>query len=145
MGVFFVYTEKQYPRMFLSGLHLTHLHPDYFYYFLGWGKPYVNGRAMTLLQELKVPIVEQEACGERNRDDGREVTSKMMCSGYDDGIHYSSGCHGDSGGPLACESNGVWKVFGVVSWGSSQCNGLDRYTVFTKVSAYIPWITKHTT
>ena len=57
---------------------------------------------------------------------------------------FSLGCHGDSGGPLSCQTpGGVWKQFGVVSWGNPQCNGLDRYTVYTKVSSYIKWIEKN--
>lgn len=110
----------------------------------GWGKQYVSGDTVDILQELEVPIVGYKVCNARNIYTGRTVTEKMMCSGYNDGYRYSSGCHGDSGGPLSCETGKVWKVFGVVSWGSPQCNGLDRYTVYTKVSSYLQWIREHT-
>lgn len=65
----------------------------------------------------------------------------MICAGYSDSSSFASGCHGDSGGPLQCEENDLWKLCGVVSWGSPLCNGLDRYTVFARVSKYIDWIT----
>lgn len=64
----------------------------------------------------------------------------MVCAGYDNGANFVSSCHGDSGGPLQCEMNGRWVLYGVVSWGSPLCNGLDRYTVFTRVSSYTKWI-----
>lgn len=64
----------------------------------------------------------------------------MICAGYIDGSSFASGCHGDSGGPLQCEENGRWKLYGIVSWGSPLCNGLDRFTVFTRTSKYLDWI-----
>ena len=65
----------------------------------------------------------------------------MVCAGLDDGKIFNSGCHGDSGGGLMCLTlSGKWTVYGVVSWGSPQCNGLERYTVFTKVSKFMDWI-----
>lgn len=49
---------------------------------------------------------------------------------------------GDSGGPLNCQrSDGAWMVYGIVSFGSSMgCNYYKKPSVFTLVSAYIPWI-----
>ena len=49
----------------------------------------------------------------------------MICAGYSDSSSFTSDCHGDSGGPLQCEENGLWKLYGVVSWGSPLCNGHD--------------------
>ena len=104
------------------------------------------GDSVTILQELEVPVVGQKECNARNSYSGRVVTTKMICTGYDSGYQFSSGCHGDSGGPLSCETKGgIWKLFGIVSWGEPQCNGMDMYTVYTKVNAYLPWIKKHTT
>jgi len=93
------------------------------------------------LQHLSLPVADRKHCEERNSFNGHVVNDRMICAGYHDGTNYSSGCHGDSGGPLVCEQpNGSWKLFGVVSWGSPQCNGLDRYTVFSRVSKYTRWV-----
>eukprot|EP00111_Clytia_hemisphaerica_P003085 TCONS_00008761-protein len=110
-------------------------------YISGWGKLYVGGSATNLLQELKVPIVKRKVCQQRNHFNGHIVNDNMICAGYNDGMNFGSGCHGDSGGPLACaQTDGSWRLYGVVSWGSPQCNGLDRYTVFARVSKYMDWI-----
>jgi len=112
--------------------------------FIGWGKERVDGSAVNQLRELKVPIADREFCKQRNRFNNHFVNDRMICAGYNDGYNFGSGCHGDSGGPLACEhTDGTWKLYGVVSWGSPQCNGLDRYTVFTRVSKYTDWIQKN--
>jgi len=112
-------------------------------YMSGWGKMQVDGSSVNRLQELKIPIADLEVCKKRNHFNGHVVNDKMICAGYNNGYNYASGCHGDSGGPLACEQkDGSWKLFGVVSWGSPQCNGLDRYTVFARVSKYIDWINR---
>ncbi|ETE59283.1 hypothetical protein L345_14992, partial [Ophiophagus hannah] len=49
---------------------------------------------------------------------------------------------GDSGGPLNCPAaDGRWYVNGVASFVSAWgCNTLQKPTVFTRVSAFIPWI-----
>ena len=52
-------------------------------------------------------------------------------------------CQGDSGGPLAgVDSDGRWTIVGLVSWRlaiGGACNGR-TYSVFTKISHYLPWI-----
>lgn len=111
----------------------------------GWGKIRNDGDSVALLQHVSLPIGDRRHCQQRNTFNNHVINDRMICAGYNDGLHYSSGCHGDSGGPLSCEQvDGSWKLYGVVSWGSPQCNGLDRYTVFTRVSKYITWIKKHT-
>jgi len=52
-------------------------------------------------------------------------------------------CAGDSGGPLACRSKftGVWVLIGVTSFAEENCAKLP--TVFTRVSAFMPWIIRH--
>ena len=50
------------------------------------------------------------------------------------------GCQGDSGGPLAIEENGNWYLVGVTSFGRG-CGDPDFPGVWTRVSAFIPWIT----
>lgn len=111
----------------------------------GWGKIRNDGEAVNFLQHLALPIADRNHCKERNTFNQHVVNDRMICAGYDDGLNYGSGCHGDSGGPLACEQpDGSFKLYGVVSWGSPQCSGLDRYTVFSRVSKYTSWIKQKT-
>lgn len=51
----------------------------------------------------------------------------------------SGGCQGDSGGPLVCEKDGTWYLHGAVSFGKRGCP-TTAYTVFTRITAYVPWI-----
>lgn len=49
-------------------------------------------------------------------------------------------CTGDSGGPLQClNQNQSWFLEGIVSYGSSHYT---KPAVYTKVLAYLEWITK---
>lgn len=49
---------------------------------------------------------------------------------------------GDSGGPLVCQdtSGGPWEVHGISSFGPIGCIINKNPSVFTRSSAYIPWI-----
>jgi len=67
------------------------------------------------------------------------ITPQSFCAGYQG---HSSGCNGDSGGPLICQgSDGNYMVVGVASWAASSCSA-STPTGFAKVSAVIPWITR---
>jgi len=46
-------------------------------------------------------------------------------------------CNGDSGGPLVVPVLGEYKLAGIVSWGSSNCN---TYGAYTRVSDLESWI-----
>lgn len=49
---------------------------------------------------------------------------------------------GDSGGPLVCQNTtgGPWEVHGITSFGPIGCIMNKKPSVFTRSSAYIPWI-----
>uniref|UniRef100_A0A8C3N7S7 Peptidase S1 domain-containing protein n=1 Tax=Geospiza parvula TaxID=87175 RepID=A0A8C3N7S7_GEOPR len=104
-------------------------------YVTGWG---TNGPLATILQQALLPVVDYETCSKWDWW-GSLVLETMVCAGGD-GI--TSGCNGDSGGPLNCQrDDGIWEVEGIVSFGSSRsCNMKKKPTVFTRVSAYIDWI-----
>lgn len=49
---------------------------------------------------------------------------------------------GDSGGPLVCQvtEGGPWEVHGITSFGPIGCIMNKKPSVFTRSSAYLPWI-----
>ncbi|XP_066579311.1 tryptase [Amia ocellicauda] len=49
-------------------------------------------------------------------------------------------CPGDSGGPLFCEVNKEWVLFGVVSQGQSNCRPPIIPTIFSSVYNQLKWI-----
>ena len=55
-------------------------------------------------------------------------------------------CGGDSGGPLVyrkfLKSEDPWYQVGIVSYGSRKC-GIGIPGVYTKISAFLPWIAKN--
>ncbi|XP_051525978.1 chymotrypsin-like elastase family member 2A [Myxocyprinus asiaticus] len=110
-------------------------------YVTGWGRLYTNGPIADNLQQALLPVVDYPTC---SRFDwwGSQVTQNMVCAGGDGVV---AGCNGDSGGPLNCKGNdGAWEVHGIVSFGSGlSCNYQKKPTVFTRVSAYIDWISKN--
>uniref|UniRef100_A0A671L6B3 pancreatic elastase II n=1 Tax=Sinocyclocheilus anshuiensis TaxID=1608454 RepID=A0A671L6B3_9TELE len=110
-------------------------------YVTGWGCLYTNGPLADILQQSLLPVVDYTTC---SRSDwwGSQVTQSMVCADGDDVV---AGCNGDSGGPLNCAgSDGAWEVHGIVSFGSGlSCNYNKKPTVFTRVSAYVDWISKN--
>ncbi|KAL2725896.1 transmembrane protease serine 9-like [Vespula maculifrons] len=62
-----------------------------------------------------------------------------ICTGPLDGS--LSACKGDSGGPLvSLNAFGQAEIIGIVSWGLFPCGGKNAPSVYTRVSAYITWI-----
>ncbi|XP_063032788.1 chymotrypsin-C-like [Melospiza melodia melodia] len=111
---------------------------DYPCYVTGWGSMRTNGPLATILQQALLPVVDYETCSQWDWW-GSTVKKTMVCAGGDG---TTSGCNGDSGGPLNCQrDDGIWEVEGIVSFGSARgCNTKRKPTVFTRVSAYIDWI-----
>ncbi|RXN00328.1 Neurotrypsin [Acipenser ruthenus] len=104
-------------------------------YITGWGD---TGRAYSkTLQQASIPLLPKRLCEERYSG---QFTGRMLCAGnVQEGMRVDS-CQGDSGGPLVCERpGGSWVVYGVTSWGHG-CRVEDSLGVYTKVSAFVPWI-----
>uniref|UniRef100_A0A8C1PFQ0 Neurotrypsin n=1 Tax=Cyprinus carpio TaxID=7962 RepID=A0A8C1PFQ0_CYPCA len=106
-------------------------------YITGWGD---TGRAYSkTLQQASISVLSKRQCEQRYSD---QFTSRMLCAGSSHDDHRVDSCRGDSGGPLVCErSSGSWVVYGVTSWGHA-CRLQDAPGVYTKVSAFVPWIKK---
>ncbi|KAL8186862.1 UNVERIFIED_CONTAM: hypothetical protein K2H54_016987, partial [Gekko kuhli] len=88
------------------------LHPGHFCWVTGWGGTRVGEAMQALLTELLISLYSD---GQANK--------------------------GDSGGPLVCQiERDSWEVHGVVSFGPVGCQVPNKPTVFTRTSAFIPWI-----
>ncbi|XP_073700951.1 duodenase-1-like [Garra rufa] len=96
----------------------------------GWGKLSFKGKNSIHLMEADVKIMNNTKC--KNKWKNYYSASRMMCV-----YGHGGSCSGDSGGPLVCEDTAV----GVTSFGDSKvCNSSERPEVYTKISAYLPWI-----
>ncbi|GFU85227.1 limulus clotting factor C [Trichonephila clavipes] len=111
---------------------------------IGWGLT-ENATFSETLRETVLPVVNHEKCEEAYREGLRTVTitRNMFCAGHNSGS--SDICNGDSGGPfmftVGPPHDKRWYVEGLVSWGSeSGCAEAHRYSGFTKVGRFVPWI-----
>jgi len=89
----------------------------------------------SALQKVQLPIVSNSQASLVWRD--IPVTDVM--AGYRDGN--KDACSGDSGGPLVVPVVGEYKLAGLVSWGSTDCN---TYGAYTRLSLFESWITQKT-
>jgi secreted trypsin-like serine protease len=109
---------------------------------LGWGKTDpVFFVFPDNLQQATVPILAAEECTELHGLLFKPLG--MLCAGVrasapeaGDGIDV---CNGDSGGPLLVQRDGEWRQAGITSWGF-ECGSERFVSVYTRVSAYRPWI-----
>ncbi|XP_059610427.1 CLIP domain-containing serine protease B9-like [Phlebotomus argentipes] len=100
----------------------------------GWGQTLESQRNSVKLK-VTVPIVSAERC-EREYSRKTELSFDLqMCAG---GNFIQDSCFRDSGGPLISRENGLWIAEGIVSFGTG-C-GIEVSSVYTRVSAFVPWI-----
>ncbi|XP_005988759.1 chymotrypsin-like elastase family member 2A [Latimeria chalumnae] len=117
----------------------TVLPNNYPCYVTGWGLLKAFGVPSDVLQQALLPVVDYATCSQSSWW-GTNAKETMICAGGD-GVR--SGCNGDSGGPLNCQTAlGTWEVHGVVSFGSILCKHKKKPTVFTRVSAYNSWLSE---
>lgn len=105
---------------------------------IGWGR--TEQGPSNLLRQVTLPFFPHKRCQEIYTNFVSAVTDGMVCAGYENGG--KSACFGDSGGPLMIPMAAApgWKQAGIVSWGSSDCAASGRPNVYTRISAYQPWI-----
>jgi secreted trypsin-like serine protease len=118
-------------------------------YITGWGKTKGDDPSSTanILQKAKMPLISRKKCADmNNRNSPNKINGDtMLCAGQGPGS-IVSGCQGDSGGPLVCidtkSDDPKYTLTGAVSWGDRECNSKEKYTVFARISHYLPWIKK---
>uniref|UniRef100_A0A8D0GFS2 Peptidase S1 domain-containing protein n=1 Tax=Sphenodon punctatus TaxID=8508 RepID=A0A8D0GFS2_SPHPU len=119
------------------------LHSGHFCWVSGWGDTRGGKANLTLsevLNQAMLPIIDFRIC-HLKKFWGDKVRPSMLCAGLRDSGWPSAACQGDSGGPLVCQlGREKWEVHGVVSFGPLGCQVENKPSVFTRTSAYIPWI-----
>ena len=102
----------------------------------GWGTTFYNGIRSDYLRYVTMPIVGYKVCQKLYPND-QWFSAGFLCAG-------TSGkdtCQGDSGGPLYVDTNGTKYIVGITSWGEN-CGV--KPGVYTRVSAYLPFIEEKT-
>ncbi|GLV42439.1 uncharacterized protein CBL_03176 [Carabus blaptoides fortunei] len=95
----------------------------------GWGYTSYPGTSSNELKFIELTSFPMDKCREAMQPD--PLFNTQFCTFNKQG---EGACRGDSGGPLVY----LGQLAGVVSWG--QPCAIGKPDVFTKVSAYIPWI-----
>ena len=108
---------------------------------MGWGHEYSGGEGTEDLRAVDVPLQSSDQCVASYADfDWKHDPWSMLCAGYQE-AGYST-CQGDSGGPLMIpDSEGTWRLIGVVSW-ADRCAiaGVRRTTPGSARPKIKPWI-----
>ncbi|XP_014254916.1 serine proteinase stubble [Cimex lectularius] len=106
----------------------------------GWGRLKYGGGVPSVLQEVQVPVMENNVCQEMFHTAGhaKNILQSFICAGYANGQRDS--CEGDSGGPLMIEKpNGHWVLAGTVSHGI-KCAAPYLPGVYMRTTYYKPWL-----
>ncbi|XP_053679065.1 venom protease-like [Anopheles nili] len=112
----------------------------------GWGRTDESGLEAKVLQELQIPILENEECSQLYKKIRKQFTKKqfneaVLCAGFLEGGKDS--CQGDSGGPLMLPYliNKKFHYFqiGIVSYGIG-CARAELPGVYTRVVTFVDWI-----
>ncbi|CAD7671617.1 unnamed protein product [Nyctereutes procyonoides] len=118
----------------------------------GWGRSAEDGVLSKVLQEVNLPILNQEECMAVLLTLKKPVSGRtFLCTGFPDGG--GDACQGDSGGSLMCRNKkGAWTLAGVTSWGLGCGRGWRNNMrkedqgspgIFTDLRKVLPWIHKH--
>uniref|UniRef100_A0A182SUU6 Peptidase S1 domain-containing protein n=1 Tax=Anopheles maculatus TaxID=74869 RepID=A0A182SUU6_9DIPT len=116
----------------------------------GWGRTKETGFEAKVLQELQIPILENEECSQlykkiRKLFSKKQFNDAVLCAGFLEGGKDS--CQGDSGGPLMLPYlvNKKFHYFqiGIVSYGVG-CARAELPGVYTRVATFVDWIVEQT-
>ncbi|XP_063821183.1 transmembrane protease serine 9-like [Ostrinia nubilalis] len=106
---------------------------------IGWGSLRESGPQPATLQEVTIPIWSNAECRLKyGAAAPGGIVEHMLCAGKAN----MDSCSGDSGGPLMVNEGGRWTQVGVVSWGIG-CGKGQYPGVYTRVTAFLPWIQKN--
>lgn len=105
-------------------------------YVTGWGHTQWRGPKPDILREAKVKLVHQDQCNAEKSYEGA-IHNRALCAGFEEGG--VDACQYDSGGPLACEQDGLWYLTGVVSWGHN-CGDPHKYGVYADMEDMTEWV-----
>jgi hypothetical protein len=109
------------------------------------GTPWILGHGISeagadgLLRRAPLRVLSDAECARaykevRGNDGERFNAARMVCAGDVNGrAPLSSGCNGDSGGPLYAEGP---VLLGIVSWGSVKCGADGTPSVFAQADRY---------
>jgi len=106
----------------------------------GWGVTNTaTSSTPNLMNEARVPIIEQSVCTAWYSQQGVSIMKQMVCAGFDSGGIDT--CQGDSGGPLFCEDSrsSTYYLEGITSFGIG-CALSQRPGVYARVSEFRDWI-----
>jgi hypothetical protein len=113
-----------------------YIDPGVLTYITGWGLTDIDPQTIpSTLQKAMVPIVSHSTAS--------EIWGTIPASDLMAGYLYGNkdACSGDSGGPMSVLVDGEYKVAGVVSWGSKNC---DTYGAYSNVAYFENWIRQNT-
>ncbi|XP_044133425.1 ovochymase-1 [Bufo gargarizans] len=116
----------------------------------GWGRVNESGELSNILQEVNLPILDDEMCRSALASMGLpHLHNSMICAGFPDGG--KDACQGDSGGPFVCRRrSGTWVLIGTTSWGAgcgrvwgasmTDRAALGSPAIYSKVSALMDFL-----
>ena len=103
---------------------------------VGWGKTGKYSDMSPALLSIQIPINQDNDC-RRTHGENKYFPHRMFCGG----MKNKTTCNGDSGGGAIFHGWDVPVILGVVSFGKdNDKEKCKSSTVYTKISAFLPWI-----
>jgi len=112
----------------------------------GWGRTenafrseVLKYTSLTIMGNSKCDVLYKRALREGKLGflDDINILDSQLCA---IGRGSTDSCSGDSGGPLyAQDREGVFRLLGVVSYGTNRCDS-SLPGVYTRISSFLPWI-----